>query len=210
MAPLLRLKAMVLSLSILCGCVSSGIGKIAPADRPGMRRITVVEKQTSISPAFSLPSHPVSGALSGGLAGVGTGAYAGIAMCPIGPCAFGMGGFGAVLGLVSGIAIGAACGSAIAEAEIDDPAAQVKRLFETVEVKRFRAAIEARIQYLKPNPVDSMAPSVPDTVLEVTEISITIRQANREPDDSSHVHPGCRVPPNGVRLDMRITNSLGK
>jgi hypothetical protein len=176
-----RQLAAVLSMVILCGCASSGAIKVV--DRQSIVRVDVVEKQPSISPTLGLPTHPLSGAITGGLKGVGGGALIGMAMCPVVPCALGTGGLGALVGLVAGTRYGAICGAAVAEANVEDPSAHLKHLFETVDTKRFKAALEERLLELRPRTQDSHFRDAIDTLLEIEEVEVLIGPTKHEAAD---------------------------
>lgn len=180
MEPSLRLTATLQLLWMLCGCAA--VGTVDPDDRQKIRRVAVKEKQSSISAKFTLPTHPVSGAMTGGLGGSVAGAIP--CLDPLTCAAFA--GIGGVLGAWKG----AVCGSALAEAEIEEPAAALSRLAEGVEAGRFRRAIEERLRQLKPVAGDSFATLAPDTVLEILEVSIILDRGKNEAGDSSSCSPG--------------------
>ncbi len=188
----LRLITTLLLPWILYGCAA--VGTVDPADRQKIRRVAVKEKQSSISANFSLPTHPVSGAITGGLGG----SVAGGLTFAVGsgvPCrdpstGAAFAGTGGVIGGALGVWKGAVCGLALAEAEIEEPSAALNRSAESVEPGRFRRAIEERLRQLKPIAGDSLATLAPDTVLEILEVSIVLDQGKGKAGDSSSCPPG--------------------
>jgi hypothetical protein len=164
-----RFTTTVLLLSFLCGCASSGMVKIVPPDRREIQRVAVLQKHNSISTDFSLPTHPVSGALRG----VGAGLVGGLV---VGALAGGPFGAAAAAGILVplGLWSGAVCGAAVADAELENPADEFRRIGQSVKAENFRRALVERLQELRPSPPDSSAPSRADAMLEIFEVNINV------------------------------------
>ena len=207
MKTLARLASTALLLSFLCACTIPNLPKIALADQKEIRRVRVVEKHNFIATDFSLPTNPVSGAITHGLAGLGGGMLLGFGASLYAPHPFvaaGAAAVGGVIGLPLGIKLGLACGTAVAEAGIEDPPAHVNRLFETVDGKHFRRALEARLQDLRPGVLDPSTAASADTVLELQKVTIVIGQRKSGSRDSSS--PSCPPGLSG-RAKWRALNS---
>src|SRR5262245_61594039 len=179
MKTLARLTITLLLVSILSACSIPNLPKIALEDQKEVRKVRVVEKHSSITTNFSLPTGPVSGALTRGLAGLGVGGLAGGLALLLAPHPFVLAGaaaVGGIVGLPLGIQMGIVCGSAIADAEIEDPAAHSRRIVDAVDAKRFTRAVEARMQDLRPGVLDPTAVTSADTVLELQKVTVVINR----------------------------------
>lgn len=179
----------IVSLASILGACASVDRPMSPADREQIRHVAVVEKEKAIRTQFELTTGSVSGAIAGGAIGSLAGASPWLIGC-LTPVSCGVLGGLAVIGGVLGAWKGAVCGSAISAAEIEDPAAHVKNLFDGIETGKLRWAIEARLEYLKPDSAGSSAVAVPDTLLEVADVVIAIGEARRQSEEKETCPPG--------------------
>jgi len=191
MKTLARLTITLLLVSILSACTIPNLPKIALEDQKEIRKVRVVEKHSSITTDFSLPTGPVSGAFTRGLAGLGVGMLVGGSALLLAPHPFVLAGtaaVGGIVGLPLGIRMGIVCGSAVADAGIEDPAAHIDRIVNAVDAKQFTRAVEARLQDLRPGVLDSPAVTSDYTVLELQKVTVVINRLGNS--SSSSCPPG--------------------
>lgn len=181
----LRPLAITILVAAICGCASSPATRIAPTDRQSIRVIEFVEKQPAASPVIALRSEVLSRAFDGGLRGMGGEALLGAAFCPVVPCALGTAGLGALVGLIAGTYNGARCAAEVVDDAVKDPAAHVERMLEDSDRERFKRALIDRIQHLNAVIGPSSAGELPDTLLEIGEITILIANMPGKVFDSS-------------------------
>jgi hypothetical protein len=160
----LRIAAAALSLQFAYGCVQT---HVSSADRETLKQIIVTYDQSSVTIGAAGATNPLSGAVGG----FATGALGGAAaLFWAGPLA--MAGGAAVFAPV-GLWHGAACGLAMRRAEIEDPVAAFKQLYEkSVEADTFRQAVVDRLKTLIPPPSKDF--SAADAVLEIRKLRVSL------------------------------------
>src|SRR5215510_3475830 len=97
---LVRLTTTLLLLGLLCACAVPNLPKIALEDQKEIRKIRVIEKHNLITTDFSVPTGPVSGAITRGLAGLSSGMLLGFAASLSAPHPFVAAGAAAVGGVI--------------------------------------------------------------------------------------------------------------
>ena len=161
-----------LSLGLTWGCVHP---HVSSADRESLKQIAVKHDETTVKLAAVSSTNPYSGAVVGAVGGFAAGALGGaLALIWGGPTAAAGAAVGAAVGGPAGLWHGAACGLAMGKAEIEDPTAVFKQLYEkNVPADSFRHAVVDRLTILSgmPSAADS---SSADAVVEILRLRISL------------------------------------
>jgi hypothetical protein len=170
---LLRIAAAALWVGLGWGCVHT---HVSSDDRETIKQIAVKHDETTVKIAAASSTNLFSGAAVGTVSGFAGGALSGAAALSWGGLAGVAAGaaVGVAVGVPAGLWHGAACGLAMGKAEIEDPTAAFKQLYEkNVLPDSFRHAVVDRLTILlgMPSVTDS---SSADAVVEILQLSISL------------------------------------